>query len=354
MWYNNKGYKGEKGIYYKMKFKNRLILTILISIMLVKPVFSNIDMYKEIFDANYYGVKYPEIASIYNNDPQLLYNHFVLYGMKEGRSPSSEFVLEYYKYNNKDLVEAFKDDNEKYYAHYVNKGKKEGRVADRRVSENEVIATGSAIVSNIPTPITQEETNRIANDYLILINNQNPIPVDYKPPLQMVTGGQYMHKTVAPIIEQILNDAATDGITLRVLSGYRSAERQEFLFNRRVLTYIASGQDPAYAFNLASMTNPLPGTSEHQSGLCMDIVESPYTSLVYDLENTDGYKWMLKHCAEYGFILRYPKDKSEITSIIYEPWHFRYVGIEAATQIMKNNLTLEEYILTLNKNYKKE
>ena len=322
------------------KFFISFLLLFLININVVFA--SNVD-YKSIFDAHFYADKYPELKATYNYDEEALYNHFIFFGMKEGRSPSSEFVLEYYIHNNKDLVEAFKDDNEKYYEHYVTRGKVEGRVADRLLPDNEIISTSSVVKNKNDKPLTKEEINKIANDYLILINSSNPISTKYQPPVTKITGGQYMHITVAPIVEQILIDAKAEGITLRVLSGYRSAERQEFLFNRRVITYIASGQEPATAFNLAAMTNPLPGTSEHQSGLCMDIVESPHTSLVYELEETEGYKWMLKHCAEYGFILRYPKDKSEITSIIYEPWHFRYVGIEAATQIMKNNLTLEEY-----------
>lgn len=333
----------------KFSFK-KLFIFCLVLLLNTNIVYAEGVDYKSIFDAKYYADKYPELKATYNYDEEALYNHFLFFGMKEGRSPSSEFVLEYYIHNNKDLEAAFKDENEKYYEHYVTRGKLEGRVADKMLEDEEIISTSSEIKSANDKPLTKEEINKLANDYLILINSNNPIPTKYQPPVIRVTGGQYMHITVAPIVEQILLDSKAEGITLNVLSGYRSAERQEFLFNRRVITYIASGQEPAAAFNLAAMTNPLPGTSEHQSGLCMDIVEAPHTSLVYELDETEGYKWMLKHCAEYGFILRYPKDKSEITSIIYEPWHFRYVGIEAATQIMKNNLTLEEYTEKYNKN----
>ena len=323
--------------------KKILISSLIFLLLDIKVVKADIVDYRSIFNAEYYKNKYPELNILYGNDTEALYNHFLFFGIKEGRSPSSEFVLEYYIHNNKDLKNSFKDNNEKYYEHYVTRGKLEGRVADRILPDNEIISTSSNLISNNNKPLTKEEINKIANDYLILINGDNPISTKYQPPVAKITGGQYMHVAVAPIVEQIIEDAKAEGLTLRVLSGYRSAERQEFLFNRRVITYIASGQEPANAFNLAAMTNPLPGTSEHQSGLCMDIVEAPHTSLVYELDETEGYKWMLKHCAEYGFILRYPKGKSEITSIIYEPWHFRYVGIEAATQIMKNDMTLEEY-----------
>ena len=89
----------------------------------------------------------------------------------------------------------------------------------------------------------------------------------------------------------------------------------------------------------------VPGTSEHQLGLAVDLVSSEYTGLDERQEETGSYQWLVKHCAEYGFILRYPNDKTEITGIIYEPWHFRYVGVEAAREIMDQGICLEEYLL---------
>ena len=88
----------------------------------------------------------------------------------------------------------------------------------------------------------------------------------------------------------------------------------------------------------------VPGTSEHQLGLALDLVDARHVKLDESQENTDAYKWLSKHCAEYGFIVRYPNGKTDITGIIYEPWHFRYVGVEAATYIMENGITLEEYL----------
>ena len=87
-----------------------------------------------------------------------------------------------------------------------------------------------------------------------------------------------------------------------------------------------------------------PGTSEHQTGLAVDIVDTSYQILDEGQENTPVQQWLMAHCAEYGFILRYPTDKSEITGVGYEPWHYRYVGVEAAREIMANGLCLEEYL----------
>jgi LAS superfamily LD-carboxypeptidase LdcB len=87
-----------------------------------------------------------------------------------------------------------------------------------------------------------------------------------------------------------------------------------------------------------------PGTSEHHVGLAVDILGSGYYSLEQSFENTAAFKWLKAHCAEYGFILRYPKEKEHITGVIYEPWHYRYVGVDVAKEIMSRNITLEEYL----------
>ena len=103
--------------------------------------------------------------------------------------------------------------------------------------------------------------------------------------------------------------------------------------------HIAGGGEPIAAEEVAR-----PGMSEHCLGLAVDIITSDYTTLDYGFAQTDAAKWLYEHCAEYGFILRYPEDKTDVTGIIYEPWHFRYVGEEAAAYIMENGLTLEEFL----------
>ncbi len=186
--------------------------------------------------------------------------------------------------------------------------------------------------------------HNLENPFLILVNSSNPIDVNFVPPLKEVRGGLMMHESVARIVNKMIKDAKKEDINLVVLSAYRSAERQAQLFEGKVKANVEKGMDLLTATVEAAKINPLPGTSEHQTGLCMDIVDKSNLKLDYENENTLGYKWLLEHCAEYGFILRYPKDKTEITGIIYEPWHFRYVGVDIAKTIMENKLTLEEYI----------
>ena len=130
--------------------------------------------------------------------------------------------------------------------------------------------------------------------------------------------------------------ARAEGLTVYLSSAYRDYDTQNYLYQRKVEQY----GDPEAA---AAIVAP-PGTSEHQTGLAFDITDRYYELKTTDLENTELYRWMSQHCQEYGFIVRYPKDKQDITGIIYEPWHFRYVGVEAATYIMAHGLCLEEFL----------
>ena len=136
-------------------------------------------------------------------------------------------------------------------------------------------------------------------------------------------------------MQQFVADARAEGLSVFLSSGYRGFEEQQYLFNRKVEQY---GEEKA-----ATIVSR-PGTSEHQTGLACDITDEYYELKDESLENTALYQWMSKHCQEYGFIVRYPKDKEEITGIIYEPWHFRYVGVEAATYMVEHNLCLEEFV----------
>ena len=120
-------------------------------------------------------------------------------------------------------------------------------------------------------------------------------------------------------------------------SAYRSYNEQTYLFNRKVSQ---CGGDEAAAARIVNR----PGTSEHQLGLCADITDKFYEVKTKELEKTALYQWMYAHCQDYGFILRYPADKQDITGVMYEPWHFRYVGKEAAAYIMGNGLCLEEFL----------
>lgn len=154
------------------------------------------------------------------------------------------------------------------------------------------------------------------------------------PPLTDFEGHQVDERIIEPL-QSFVGAARAEGLSVVINSGYRSYADQNYLYNRKV----AQVGDPEQA---AKIVYP-PGHSEHETGLCLDIANQFYETKDSSLENTSTFQWMQEHCWEYGFIVRYPKDKQEITDCIYEPWHFRYVGIEAAEYIMKNGICLEEF-----------
>ncbi len=145
-------------------------------------------------------------------------------------------------------------------------------------------------------------------------------------------------------LRDMINAAKKDGFTLVVCSAYRSVERQKELFDEDLQILLKKG----YSYNdvyeeVAKETMP-PGCSEHATGLAFDIVSPSCWNLTVKQETTKENQWLQKHCAEYGFILRYPKGKEHITNVSYEPWRFRYVGVTAAKYIMTQNITLEEFL----------
>lgn len=181
---------------------------------------------------------------------------------------------------------------------------------------------------------------------LVLINKQHPIPEDYTFSLDTIktaNGGIQCDGRVMDELFSMLQAASEDGINLAICSHYRDINRQEVLFNRKIKTYMKKGMSYMEAYKISSQTVTVPGASEHQIGLAMDIVSDTYTLLEEGFAETDAGIWLKEHCAEYGFILRYPKGKEAITGISFEPWHFRYVGKEAAEIIMNEELCLEEF-----------
>lgn len=187
-----------------------------------------------------------------------------------------------------------------------------------------------------PEPTPYKPDIDISSWEYVLVNAQNNIG-DYVPELTSLEYNQKFDSRAVEALQEFIDAARAEGLSVYLSSSYRSYAEQEYLFNRKVAQY---GGDAATA---ATIVAP-PGTSEHQTGLCCDITDRYYEFKDSSLENTALYKWMYEHCDEYGFILRYPKDKEDVTGIIYEPWHFRYVGTEAAAFIMENGLCLEEFV----------
>ena len=155
--------------------------------------------------------------------------------------------------------------------------------------------------------------------------------------LAELEGGRYFDARAVDALKEFIAAARAEGLSVCLSSAYRSYNEQTYLFNRKVSQ---CGGDEAAAARIVNR----PGTSEHQLGLCADITDKFYEVKTQDLEKTALYQWMYAHCQDYGFILRYPADKQDITGVMYEPWHFRYVGKEAAAYIMENGLCLEEFL----------
>lgn len=182
---------------------------------------------------------------------------------------------------------------------------------------------------------------------LVLINKQHPIPENYTftlGPIKTIKGEMKCDERIIEDLLAMMQAAyENDGIILGICSPYRDLNWQKVLFNRKIKLYMGKGMSYMDAYALSSQTVTVPGASEHQIGLAVDMVSDTYQDLDAGFADTDAGKWLKEHCSEYGFILRYPKGKESITSIEWEPWHFRYVGKEAATIIMEEGLCLEEF-----------
>ena len=179
---------------------------------------------------------------------------------------------------------------------------------------------------------------------LVLVNNQHPVPEDYSFTLGTITGSMKCDVRIIDELMAMLEAAKADGIDLVICSPYRDYNRQTVLFDRKIDYYMERGYSYLEAYKIASITVTVPGASEHQIGLALDIVSDTYTSLDTGFGKTDAGIWLKEHGYEYGFILRYPLGKEYITGIQYEPWHYRYVGKKSATAIMKQGITLEEFL----------
>ncbi len=184
---------------------------------------------------------------------------------------------------------------------------------------------------------------------MMLVNVDHPLPADYTISTQEAANGLLMETTAAQALQRMFAAAQADGIRLMCVSGYRTVQRQTELFNAKVQEYLNLGYSQEGARTEAAKLVQIPGSSEHNSGLAADIVYegywNDYDDLYEDFENSSAFAWLDEHAHEYGFILRYPKDKTDITGISYEPWHYRYVGSpEQALEIKNSGLCLEEYV----------
>ena len=179
---------------------------------------------------------------------------------------------------------------------------------------------------------------------LLLVNKKHEVPEGYILELEEVESGHQVDKRIAKSLEQMLSDARKEGLSPIICSSYRTNAKQQKLYNNKVREYKRWGCSSEEAEELASYWVAIPGTGEHETGLAVDIVSRDYQILDEKQEETDVQKWLIENSYKYGFALRYPTDKKDITMINYEPWHYRYVGVDNATYMKEHDMCLEEYI----------
>ena len=175
---------------------------------------------------------------------------------------------------------------------------------------------------------------------LILVNKDHPIPDNYKISFTELSNGQKVDARIYPDLQAMFDAARASGLQLFVREGYRTQEEQQQIMDDRIRKYVSEGNTQEEAKKLAEEYVAVPGTSEHQLGLSVDI--NPENS---SQESKDKvYSWLAANAYTYGFIKRYPSDKVDITGISNEPWHYRYVGKTAAAEMQEKGLCLEEYL----------
>ncbi|MBQ8965284.1 M15 family metallopeptidase [Ruminococcus sp.] len=182
-------------------------------------------------------------------------------------------------------------------------------------------------------------------DYLILVNNLEPLPAGYSDGLTLrEVRGKLFESVTATHLEKLLTAAENEGIYLSVISGYRSEDYQQMLWEKEISAEMGRGLSYKEAAAKVGKTLALPGCSEHSTGLAADFGVRGSDDIDPRFNRTAEGRWLCRNCAEFGFILRYPPMKEHITGIDHEPWHFRYVGHEAAELMTRSGICLEEFL----------
>ena len=175
---------------------------------------------------------------------------------------------------------------------------------------------------------------------LVLVNRDHPLEEDFDGELTELRYGQSVDSRIYPDLQAMFDEMRAAGLDPRVVQGYRTSEEQKERLDNKISEYMGYGKTREEAWQLAVQWEAEPGTSEHETGLCVDI-----SSDSGDNESANAvWEWMDENCSRFGFIKRYPNNKSSVTGVKGEPWHYRYVGPEAAQEITARNTTLEEYL----------
>ncbi len=190
----------------------------------------------------------------------------------------------------------------------------------------------------------KKEAKREALELLILVNPWNELPADYAVELEAVSNSHSVDVRAAEPLRQMIADCFSAGATPWLCSSYRTQDYQQMLYENKISRLLDEGYSPQEAPAVAARSVAVPGTSEHQLGLAVDIIDEFFPDMTQWQEYTYTQQWLLKNCWRYGFILRYPNGSTDITGIIYEPWHYRYVGEDVAAEIQELGITFEEYL----------
>ena len=182
------------------------------------------------------------------------------------------------------------------------------------------------------------------NELLTLVNPWNELPEDWQVDLVTLSNGLQIDRRCYDALQEMMDACREAGYEPLICSAYRTQETQQDLFNNKVAKLEAEGKSHDEAVQEAGTVVAVPGTSEHQLGLTVDVVDVNNQNLTEEQEKTPTQKWLMANSWRYGFIHRYPNSKSDITGIIYEPWHYRYVGKDAAQEIFNKGIPLEEYL----------
>ena len=220
-------------------------------------------------------------------------------------------------------------------------------IADPTVSS----AENTAAPANALGLTADEARAMLADPLMVLVNHTSKMPDDYTFDTKECGSATAVNKTLQTVacdaFLEMQKAAAAENVTIWMQSGYRSVKYQTGLYERKTKYYTDQGYDLATAKEkAAAVVNP-PGYSEHNCGLAADLNSPEHTGLDEGFENTTAFRWLCEHAADYGFILRYPKGAEAQTEITYEPWHWRYVGVENARKISASGLCFEDYIAQL-------
>ena len=229
--------------------------------------------------------------------------------------------------------------------YFVFFGGKDGDVAPG-ISGSVPSSTSQPADSTPPDASSAAPVETIPRDewYMVLANRSSVLPGDFTVAETATVGEAVVDARIAEALRQMVNDAAAAGVKLKPTNGYRSIARQQELWDARVKTLMEGGLSQADAETKAIDYTSAPGTSDHNTGLGLDIVSEDHPAKDAGFAETAAAQWLAEHAADYGFILRYPSDKTEATGMDYEPWHYRYVGSEQAHKIKESGLCLEEYL----------